>query len=290
MRRTSRRAYTLIEMLIALVVFAIITTATGFALTAAMRGQQEARQRADDLQEARALFGVLSRDLRAAFASASSPTTFFVADGSGDRPTLTFTTLNGRIDPGTVGAAGLTGSGATGRPTAPQSDVAVVSYRFDPDRQTLSRASTPIPDPGALPPSDLPDTLLSQRVRAISFQFLDPENGLRPDWQFTNEQARQQIGQPGSAPGGAASTTSDVRLPQAVQVMIEMESATGRPLTFTTTIALTTPEPLPAGQTPEEDAPSGGGGGNGGGQGGGGGGGQGGGGLPGLPGAPGLRP
>jgi len=302
-RRRRRRAYTLVEMLIALVVFAIITTATGFALTAAVRGQQTAQQRADELQEVRTLLSIIGRDLRSAYASLNGQNTFFVAEDSGSGLVLTFTTLGNRI---VTGVNQATGEIADPSSFPPQSDVAVVRYMFDPDRSTLSRAVSSIPDPGALPPPDTPDTLLSNRVLSLSFQFLDPENGLRPDWNFINASSTMG-GSTQSNPQAAPTTTGDTRLPAAVQVTIEMESSVGRSAVFTTTITLATPEPQPRGQTPDE--PQGGGGGNGGGgnggggggnnggggggQGGGsggGGGGYGGGGLPGLPGAPGLRP
>src|SRR5437588_398064 len=116
-----RRGYTLIETLIALIIFALVSAATGFALSAAIRGQDAVQKRADEMQEARAVLSTLSKDIRAAYASAGNTNTFFVASGAETGVILTFTTLNHRIDLGQTVTAGA----ADNTVTMPQSDVAV---------------------------------------------------------------------------------------------------------------------------------------------------------------------
>ena len=70
-------------MLVALIMFLFITVATGFALTGALKGQQAAQQKIEESQELRSLIGVISRDVRAAYASQANPNTFFYGSSDG---------------------------------------------------------------------------------------------------------------------------------------------------------------------------------------------------------------
>lgn len=271
-------------MLVALVMFGLITVATSFALTAALRNQQATTQRAEELQEARALLSLLARDLRGAFASQNNPNSLFVAEGNTSGTLLTFTTLTA----GVTAASSI--QGAEANPT-PQSDVSIVSYAFDEGNGVLSRTATSIPNLDTLPSPDAPDAALSRRVRGITFQFFDPNTGTRNDWHYLSDQAAGQ--QTGVTVG------RDTTLPQAVQVALDLESRDGIVHTYTTTVTLAMPQPLPAGQKPASAGTTGGAGSGGGQQGGGtnlptgGGGGTGGStggsGLPGLPGTTGPR-
>lgn len=74
---TRQRGFTLIEMLVALVMLALITVATAYALTAGLRAQADMRRRADSADEARALLAIIARDLQAAYASADNPGAVF---------------------------------------------------------------------------------------------------------------------------------------------------------------------------------------------------------------------
>jgi uncharacterized membrane protein YgcG len=176
----------------------------------------------------------------------------------------------------------------------PQSDVAMVSYSFDPDTGTLSRSMSAVPNPDALPQPDAPSAMMSHRVRSITFQFLDPNSGARLDWAFTNDQATGGTSSADMTSGNMMG--GDTYLPQSVQITIEFMSDGGPSNTYTTTVTLANPTVQPAGQTPASTATTGGtggagGSGGGGGTGGGGSGGGGsGGGLPELPGAGGPRP
>ena len=120
--------------MIALIMFALITSATSLALTAGIRGQESVRRRAQDLQEVRAVLSVLTRDFRAAFAATGNPNNLFVATGTDNGQLVVFTTASQRIQPDTD----ETGQQMSLSP--PQSDVAVVRYSFNPDTGELSRA------------------------------------------------------------------------------------------------------------------------------------------------------
>ena len=313
MRRRSlhtARGYTLAETLVAMIIFSLITAATSFALNTAIRGQRAAQQKAEDLQEARTLLGIISRDLRAAYASAGNPNTFFLATGEDMETLLTFTALNHRVE--------LEPEQDESQPfdpeaeSPPQSDVSVIRYSFNPETREFSRCVSPVPNPDTLPEPGIPSTVLSRRVRAIELQFLDEEAGFRSEWNFYTDPESMTTPQGEGAQNEqqAAPTDSDVALPKAVQVRVILEGQNRRPNPYQTTVTLATPEPQPVGQkppaaqNPQPGSPGSGGpgqGGPGGGQGppGGGppGGGPGGGPggtvgapLPGIPGIPGARP
>ena len=81
-RIRASRAYTLLEMLVAMTIFAIISVSAGFALVHAGRAQMSASTYANDMREARAILGRIADDIRWAYASADSPMTQFVATGT----------------------------------------------------------------------------------------------------------------------------------------------------------------------------------------------------------------
>jgi hypothetical protein len=291
-----------------MIIFSLITAATSFALNTAIRGQRAAQQKAEDLQEARTLLGIISRDLRAAYASAGNPNTFFLATGEDMETLLTFTALNHRIE--------LEPEQDELQPfdpeaeSPPQSDVSVIRYSFNRETGEFSRCVSPVPNPDTLPEPGIPSTVLSRRVRAIELQFLDEEAGFRSEWNFYTDpdSATAPQGEQGGAQNEQQSTPTDAdaALPKAVQVRVILEGQNRRPNPFQTTVTLATPEPQAIGQkpaaaqNPQPGSPGSGGpgqGGPGGGQSppgggppGGGPGGSGGGPLPGIPGIPGARP
>src|SRR2546421_11370817 len=242
MRR--RHGYTLLETLIALIIFALVSAATGFALSAAIRGQDAVQKRADEMQEARAVLSTLSKDIRAAYASAGNTNTFFVASGAETGVILTFTTLNHRIDLGQTVTAGA----ADNTVTMPQSDVAVVQYSYDPERRELDRSELTVPNPDAIPQPGNPGTVLSRRIRSIQFQFMsDPTAGTRSDWNYVT-QAQQTGTQQGAQ---QQSSSGDTTLPTSVQVTIEFADANGMPKVYNSVISVMAPTPQPAGQKPD---------------------------------------
>lgn len=287
---TSARAYTLIEMLVALVIFALITSATGLAISVGLRGRQAIQQKTDQAAEVRSLVDIFTRDLQSAYAVTRNPITMFLASGSGSGDLLTFSTLAHRIN--------LPSGDQTPRA---QSDLAVVRYSLDPESGALTRSETSVPNPDSLIPAGAPSTVVSRHVRSVTFDMLNANGDTVQSWNYLNDP--NATGQGGAASGGAASgaaaaatTTGDTSLPQAVTVRIGLERPGEPPIQLETTIAISMPTPQPAGQMPPAatttaatggGGPKPGGGGNQGGGGGpkpGGGGGPGGGSLPPLPG------
>jgi prepilin-type N-terminal cleavage/methylation domain-containing protein len=293
--------YTLIEVLVAMIIFAIIASATGFAVSMALKSQHGIRLRTDELQEARTVLNVITRDLRSAYASAGNQNTLFLAGGNESGTLLTFTTLAHRIvDPNRGNATTQTDQVQAN----PQSDIAIVQYSFAPETGTLSRLESAIPNPDTLVQSDRPDSVLSRHVRTVTFQFLvDPTTGFRQEWNYITPQPSQTGTQTGAAGAGvtaAASTTTqtngDTTLPQSVQVLIEFIDSEGIPRQYSTVVMLPATQPQPIGQKPDaaivplQPTPTGGGPGGDGPGGGGAGGGGGGNPRPGAGGGGGMLP
>jgi len=127
-----------------MLMFALISAATTFALQAAIGGQRAAHRKADEIQEARTVLAIMSRDFRGAYASKANPNTFFVSSGSDTAPSISFTSLTHRL------FAPLTDSSANPvDPTTipPQSDVSVIHYSYDPSTAELGRIETSVPNP-----------------------------------------------------------------------------------------------------------------------------------------------
>lgn len=240
-------AYTLIEMLVALIMFALISVATSFLLTGALRGQSDMRRQARDAQEARALLDLITRDLRSAFVVTGSPSTYFVASGADFGPILQFTTLASRLrrEPVT--------SDPNEDQTIPQSGIVQVTYDFDPDTRVLSRLATTLPGSESYPVAGLPDWILSRRVQSLVFTFVDADGNVRNEWNFQK---------PTDESGGAdLAGTYDTTLPVRVDVELELAYNDYETVLFRTSVALANAEPQPAGQTPPAPESAAGGGG-----------------------------
>jgi prepilin-type N-terminal cleavage/methylation domain-containing protein len=95
----TRRAFTLLEVLVALTLLGVLTAGVGLALRTSVDASDRVRERTEIHAEARAALDVLSSDLGAAFLSGvNTEETYFSAEppaeaGEG-RPFLRFTTLN----------------------------------------------------------------------------------------------------------------------------------------------------------------------------------------------------
>jgi prepilin-type N-terminal cleavage/methylation domain-containing protein len=248
------RGYTLIEMLVALIMFALISVATAFVLTSALRGQSELRRKTAEAQEARALLGVLTRDLRGAYVVTGSPTTYLVASGADSGAVLQLTTLATRLrpDPANVSAADPTTENA-----APQSGTVQVTYDFDPDTGVMSRLATTLPGADSFPETGGPDYILSRRVRSIAFTFVDADGNTRNEWNFQTPTEQEA--------GADAASSYDTTLPVRVDVELELSHGYDETVLFRTSIALVNAEAQPAGQAPPAPPqPAGGPGGTGG--------------------------
>src|SRR3954470_2922411 len=108
--------YTLIEMLVAIVIFALISSAVSFAMYAGIKGREAIRSKAQESIEIRSLLGMLTRDVRSAFAATGNPNSLFMGS-LGSQPLLALTTMAHRLHPPTGDTNAL-----------PDSDVTLVRY------------------------------------------------------------------------------------------------------------------------------------------------------------------
>jgi prepilin-type N-terminal cleavage/methylation domain-containing protein len=273
-RRRSAHGFTLIEAVIALVIFGIISVTLAMSLAIALRAQSAATERQQENGAVRVIFDALTRDVSCAYGSLNNPASLFVSSGgqsggaaSSGANLLTLTTLTHRIqlDPsGTTGspAVGLGASlGVQGASAPPQSDCALVSYNLDTTTGTLTRMESPIPNlQAAAAPSTSPANILADRVLALDLQFWDTNaQSWRSDWDFEQQnQAQSQSNPMAAGAGGAAgatgsgattpgSGTGDSVLPAAVQVTLVLQKSDGMPVTYTTLIPVTAQQPQPAG-------------------------------------------
>jgi hypothetical protein len=203
------------------------------------------------MQEARAIFGVLDRDIRQAYASANNPYTFFIATGDTSSGTvLNFTSLSHRVVPG--GGTDPTNTSAVSA-MPPQSGVAMIGYSLDANSGLLVRTETAIPNPEFQPQprENVPNYVLSQRVRSIDLEFFDPNSSdpgspSRAYWSYASNPAAIQ-----SITGSSGGQTQDTQLPQAVQVTVQIVGANGVPHDYSTVIPIVMPTPLAKGQAPD---------------------------------------
>jgi len=239
-----RRGFTLLEMLVALTMLALLTSAAGLAISVAVRQHAQARSYLNELEEERAVLGTMVRDIRHACVSSDNPDSIFLASGTQTGAVLTLTTRAARLDPGDLTSS----TGSSADETAgwrPQSDVAVVQYFLDPEARTLSRCVSTTPGATDLPEPGSPTTILSRNVAAVEFEFVDEQQSVRTDWTYAASSE--------TALGAEVDTAqSDSSLPRAVRLRITLVGPDRRPTVLTTTVAPVTPEPAPKGQTPPQ--------------------------------------
>lgn len=166
--RNPKRGFTLLEALVALIMFAVLMLALSMALHSAITAKSGSEQEQDTNTTVRAVFGALNRDIQSAYVSANSPISVFAtqitgsSNGSTTSPTggasgpnggtsvsnvpgspgiLMLSTLTNRVqddstDPSGAGAAGTVVSQPQSSATAntnatPQWDTSLVRYDLD---------------------------------------------------------------------------------------------------------------------------------------------------------------
>ncbi|MCX6359116.1 MAG: prepilin-type N-terminal cleavage/methylation domain-containing protein [Armatimonadetes bacterium] len=230
------RGYTLLEVMVALVVFAIISVATGFAMSMALRNDARVRSRTDAAEEARSVLSVLIKDLRNAYASAGNSNSCFLATGGDDGEVLRLTTSNVRL------RRPPTSDAAPEAPPPPQSDVGIVTYYLNHSEQTLYRTVTsePSDDMATEPPGA---DLLSRRVMGLTLRLVSSDGSDRSEWSY----------EPATAATGAADTATaqgDTELPVMAEVMVELAGRAGATNTASAMVKIITPSPQERGQAP----------------------------------------
>lgn len=276
------RGFTLLEAMVALIMFGVITTALSLALSSALRSQADAQYHQAQSGAVRAVFDMLTRDIQSAYPSIYDPNSVFVVGGGqsgngvntsiGSVPSglLLLSTLSQSIqtsDPNLNPAAAALSNSGSNTPSAdsPQSECALVRYDLDTQSGTLSRTVVDVPSLADMPsgPVNQPQSMLAQNVVSLTFNCWDPnQQTWRNEWDY--EQQLQSAlngsgasGQSGtttqtSATNGQAnattnsSATGDTYLPAQIHVQLVIRNNDGTTEQYSTTIPIVTPTPLDA--------------------------------------------
>jgi prepilin-type N-terminal cleavage/methylation domain-containing protein len=244
----ARRGYTLVEVMVALVLMAIISIATGFAMSMALRNDASARARTDAAEEARSVLSVLVKDLRNAYASSGNAASCFIASGGDEGEVLRLTTTNVRLRQVAPESDLL-------QEPPPQSDVGTVTYTLNHSEQTLYRtvSAEPIDEFGASPG---PLNLLSRRVTGLTLRLVASDGSERSDWSY-----EATTGAAGAQ--DATLAQGDTELPTLAEVTVELAGDRGALHTASAMVNIITPSPQERGQAPAAASPPAAGGGQG---------------------------
>jgi hypothetical protein len=129
----------------------------------------------------------------------------------------------------------------------PQSSVARVTYRLDTQTHQLVRAEQDVPPSQVVPTQDPTPAMLSRRVAAVSIEFTGADGSSRADWDYESQ------AQAASAEAGTSSVTlgqTDTTLPISARVIVTIIGSNDKTVQMESSVALSMPTPLPAGQKP----------------------------------------
>jgi prepilin-type N-terminal cleavage/methylation domain-containing protein len=225
-----RPGFTLIELLLALTLLAVIGGGLALALSTSLRAAETIQRRADVADERRKLVAQLRSDLQGVWVRPGSQTTWL---RGGDAATIN----SGATTPTPVGATTAQGDVlelTTARPIStdalqsgqetegtlgPQSDVAQVSWRLEPDTDgslaLVRRERTPAdPEVDETQDPSVVRTVMSRSVTAMQVFFFDGTQWLEA-WDAATPE-------PNSAPASGNGQSSPSGLPQAVQVTLTL--------------------------------------------------------------------
>lgn len=278
----SAKGFTLLEVLVALIIFGIITLALSNAMYVAMHAHVVAEQRQADTETMRGVFATLGRDLQSAYSSMYDPNALFVAgSGSGGSSSsnalLSFGTMTQRvittdinvdpsINPSQSGGGSGNISSQNGSADPPQQPVALVRYDLDTQTGTLTRYAQAVPNVQTLQQATPgQQNVVASNIISLQLQFWDPNKQTwRTDWDYEQPNlpppatAATTLNFPTAAASstssqGAASTSStsatstgtgtgDVGLPSAVQVTLVVRKSNGSQGTYTTILPILAPQ------------------------------------------------
>jgi prepilin-type N-terminal cleavage/methylation domain-containing protein len=230
-RRTATHGFTLVEVLVSLVIFGIISLALSMALAEALRGETQLQVNQNHDEVVRTVFDVLTRDIQSAYPSFNSSNSIFIAGGGSSNAAATststnsgsngiqastaatgsllaFTSLAHRIQADDLAAALSNPSGSVSTSTpgqanpTPQWDLALIRYDLDPQKGVLRRTVTTVPNPQQLTSTGDAgmQTMVSDQIVSLSFRYWDGiQLEWRTDWDY------EQINQT-NAPGTTSTT------------------------------------------------------------------------------------
>ena len=274
-----RSGFTLLEALIALVMFTIITFALSLALSTAVRSHDAAQKREHDASTVRSVFSIVSRDIQGAFISKRNPASVFIANNGGSGSSsraattgslLTFTTMSYRVQPGDLNDPVMNPDGNAQQEIAavtPQADFALIRYDLDTASNTLTRSVVPVPNLDLnREPSGTPDAMLSDRITSLTLRFYDPaQKTWRNDWDYQQTNQGTSAGAAGTDPASADNpadplsgvgagtgntganssaqqeATGDTSFPSAVEMTITILRSDNTQATYKTMIPIITP-------------------------------------------------
>jgi type II secretion system protein J len=225
--------FTLIEVLIAIAIFALLMIAVYQTFDQSVRSYQTVERSRDLNETARLILDRIQDDLQSAVIFTDNPDMVLVGEdgtGPGGQPTdrLVFATLNHLpLDP-----------------NAPESDLAEVEYQIRPDPET--RAPLLVRREKAYLDDDHEKggvvTVLSDKVQGLNFRYFDGTEALKEAWdgRALGDQVAHDQGQELSR------TVNTGVLPQAVETTLVIRDADGRDVAFTsvTRLALAKPPPV----------------------------------------------
>ena len=240
-RRGYQNAFTLIEVLVSLIIFGIITAALSMAFSVSIHAQQRLTAYRRDDAIVREIFGTLQTDLAAAYPSPTDPTSLFVANTQPQGQTtqfdaglLTLSTFTGRIQNTDPALDPLMAQSSSSSPftsmsntlngsqnsSQPQWDEQIVKYTLSPNG-TLRRQVIGVPNlqllssQGTDTSTGISDSV-ARNVKSLTLQFWDPvQQTWVPTWDFEQPlyaqyltQLKQQNSQSTQGSGAAGSQSS----------------------------------------------------------------------------------
>jgi prepilin-type N-terminal cleavage/methylation domain-containing protein len=233
-----RHGFTLIELLLALTLLAVIGGGLALALSTSLRAAETIQRRADVGDERGKLVEQLRADLQGVWVRPGSQTTWLrggdaatIANGTSTPAPMGATTAQGDILELTTARPISTDALQSGQETegtlGPQSDVAQVSWRLEPDTDgslaLVRRERTPAdPEVDETQDPSVVRTVMSRSVTGMQVFFFDGTQWLEA-WDAAAPESN-------SSTAGGDAQSSPSGLPQAVQVTLTLapESANRR--------------------------------------------------------------
>jgi general secretion pathway protein J len=163
--RRGDTGFTLIELMVALFIFALLAAAGVSLLSFGVRAQAAATQRLEDTADLRRFSTLMANDLAQVLPR--------VARGPDGQPVRAFTGNDGRSNPLVLGyvRGGWTNPGAAARAGIQRVDVTLTEGR-------LTRTAYPMVD-GSVAPAGI---VLADRVDALTMRYRDRRGEWRPRW------------------------------------------------------------------------------------------------------------
>lgn len=233
MKPPNPSGFTLIELMVALAILAIMLTAVYAAFSSVMTAMRESRERDDTLQVARVVMERIANDLAMAFYRTDAQRR--------NNPTQAFI---GRDDERDDYARDRLDFTAAGRVLAhddrPGSDVTELSYYIDDtymDRTLLVRREDPLPDEDFRHGGTL--RILAENVVALNFRYKEPGSdvGLRTRVE-EKEDEEEETEEEEKKWHDTWNTEKSQSLPELVEVTMTIRDREGRDHTFGTTVLL----------------------------------------------------